>query len=361
MIFDTRRRAWVGAIGAAALLAACTPQGGVAVNTPQVNMDPGPLARMSQSAEQSFAGLRIPGITVNASGAGAGTAGGAAPVAGQAQVRDPFAGQGVKQTAVPGAPAGGVTVPAATITVNPNAAAASAAPSATAPAAAPAAAAARVHTVAAGETAWSVARKYGVTIQDLARANGLPESMSIRTGQRLNVPAAGAVVASNQVTAPGAGSPTPEPPSAAKPLPSETTVPASKPIAPSQAPDLGKTRTAASGSGRFAMPVAGSISRAYAKGRNEGIDISAAPGAPVKAAGSGTVAAVTRDTEGTPIVVVRHSDNMLTVYAGIDGLAVEKGQQVKAGQQIGKARNSGPVHFEVRNGFESVDPEKYLN
>ena len=88
--------------------------------------------------------------------------------------------------------------------------------------------------------------------------------------------------------------------------------------------------------------------------------IAAPAGATVKAAGSGTVAAITRDTDGVPIVVIRHDGDLLTVYAGIDDLAVAKGDKVAKGDAIGKARASGRVHFEVRRGFESVDPEGYL-
>ena len=81
----------------------------------------------------------------------------------------------------------------------------------------------------------------------------------------------------------------------------------------------------------------------------------------MKAAGRGTVAAVTEDTSGAPIVVVRHDGNLMTVYTGLDGLDVAKGDSVSAGQSIGKAGRGGFVHFEVRQGFDSVDPEDYLN
>ena len=37
-----------------------------------------------------------------------------------------------------------------------------------------------------------------------------------------------------------------------------------------------------------------------------------------------------------------------------------EGDPVKRGQSMGTARNSGVVHFEVRKGFDSVDPEGYL-
>ncbi|MDO5620557.1 MAG: peptidoglycan DD-metalloendopeptidase family protein [Paracoccus sp. (in: a-proteobacteria)] len=220
--------------------------------------------------------------------------------------------------------------------------------------------AAQSHKVAAGETAWSVARKYGISIQELAQANSLPENMGLRTGQVLTIPAAAARTAS-AITAPGQGSPTPQPPSAAQPLPDEKTQPTTTPAPPSAAPNLGATRTAASGSGRLAMPVSGAIIRPYQKGRNDGIDISAPAGTPVSAAATGTVAAITRDVNQVPIVVVRHSDGLMTVYAGMGDVAVEKGATVQRGQALGKAGNSGSVHFEVRNGFESLNPEDYLN
>ncbi|ARJ70690.1 hypothetical protein B0A89_03640 [Paracoccus contaminans] len=292
------------------------------------------------------------------SGGGAASRTGAAAGAGaKPQVVDPFAGQGVAQPAIPKS---GGTAKAAGSTAAPARAGSGPGAPARAPQDAPQAGAGRTHTVATGETAWSVARKYGVSIQDLARANNLPETMSIRVGQRLAIPAGGSADPVTRVTAPGAGSPTPQPPSASEPLPSETTRPATAPAPKSDVPNLGKTRTKASGNGRLAMPANGSIVRTYKKGTNEGIDISAPPGSAVSAAASGTVAAVTRDTDGVPIVVVRHDSGLMTVYAGVDKLTVSKGDSVKRGQSIGTARNNGLVHFEVRNGFDSVNPEDYL-
>lgn len=267
---------------------------------------------------------------------------------GSVQVVDPFAGQGVKPYEIPG---GGAAPAAGT---------ASAAP---APAAAAAASGPdpRQHQVQAGETAWSIARKYGVTVADLASWNGLAADMTIHPGQRLTIPVVGARPGTQAVTAPGAGSPTPRPPSAATALPSEATVPpAARQAAAPAGPDLGATRTAASARGHFAMPASGAIARAYKKGSNDGIDIKAEPGSAVKAAAGGTVAAITRDTNGMPIVVIRHQGELMTVYTGIDALSVSKGDTVTAGQAIGKTRPDGMVHFEVRQGFESVDPADYL-
>ncbi|WBU65088.1 M23 family metallopeptidase [Paracoccus aerodenitrificans] len=265
--------------------------------------------------------------------ADAGNTAGASPV-----VRDPFAGQGVAQPDIPGGGATSASNTASATTTMREA---------------------TTHRVVAGETGWSIARRYGISVQQLAEANSLDAAMTLRVGQSLNIPAH-AVRTANTVTAPGTGSPTPTPPSASQPLPDEETAPSSAPSPKPATPDLGATRTAASGSGRFRMPVAGAIVRTYSKGSNEGIDIAAAPGTAVEAAGNGSIAAITRDTDGVPIVVIRHEGELLTVYAGLSQLSVQKGDQVSAGQKVGTAGNSGSIHFEVRQGFESADPEDYL-
>jgi len=110
------------------------------------------------------------------------------------------------------------------------------------------------------------------------------------------------------------------------------------------------------------MPVQGRIIRAYARGRNDGIGIGAPAGTDVLAAASGTVAAITQDTDQVPILVIRHQNNLLTVYANIDGIRVERGDTISRGQAIATVRRGDPsfLHFEVREGFESVDPMPYL-
>ncbi len=225
------------------------------------------------------------------------------------------------------------------------------------------------HKVERGETAFSIARLYNVSIRSLADWNGLGSDFSVREGQFLLIPVAlpgeqtdpfnEADIAT--VTPPGAVSPTPTPPSASKPLPIEETKPVAAPVEKVAAPDLGKTETKSS-TARMSFPVKGDIIREYAKGRNEGIDISATPGAPVVAADAGTVAAITEDTNGVPIIVVRHAGSLLTVYSNVDALTIKKGDSVSRGQKLAEIRRTGTpaLHFEVRDGFESVDPMSFL-
>ncbi len=226
------------------------------------------------------------------------------------------------------------------------------------------------HRVVRGETVYSVSRLYNVRVKAIAEWNGLGPELGVREGQMLLVPQAGqkaptTVTAPETTPAPGAGTQTPVPPSASAPLPDETpSVPVPAADVP-KAPDLGAQTTApapqTNANAQFVMPVQGTIIRDYTAGKNEGIDIGAPAGTSVKAAGSGTVAAVTTNTSGVAIVVIKHSE-FLTVYTNLDSLTVKKGDSVSKGQTIGKVRAGDPsfLHFEVRRGLQSVDPNDYL-
>lgn len=217
------------------------------------------------------------------------------------------------------------------------------------------------HQVQPGETAFSIARIYNVTPRALADWNGLGADLEVRTGQFLLVPVALDPPPATTPVPPGRGSVAPPPPSAATPLPPVDATPEPAPTPPS--PQMAEDATEASDTGRLLMPVAGSIIRPYEAGTNDGIGIAAAAGTTVRAADAGTVAAITRDTDQVPIIVLRHADNLLTVYAGVDGIAVEKGDSVGRGDTIAAVRDGSPsfLHFEVREGFDSVDPMPFLN
>lgn len=226
------------------------------------------------------------------------------------------------------------------------------------------------HKVKRGETAYTISRLYQVPVKSLAEWNGLGSDFAVREGQFLLIPLkeepaaeltpAAAPVA---VTEPGAGTQTPVPPSASKPLPEEKVAPAAvKPAAETlPKPELPKPTRASSAA--MAYPVQGKIIKTYSKGRNDGIDIAGAAGAPVNAAEAGTVAAITKDSNNVPIVVIRHSQKLLTVYQNVANITVKKGETVARGQRIASLRGGDDayVHFEVRDGFESIDPLNYLN
>ncbi|CAN0034828.1 unnamed protein product, partial [Chrysoparadoxa australica] len=102
--------------------------------------------------------------------------------------------------------------------------------------------------------------------------------------------------------------------------------------------------------------------REYNPGTNPGIDISAAPGTPVSAAASGSVISVAKKTDGASFIIVRHPDNVNTVYLNVADIGVNVGDAVSRGQQIGRVApgDVGFLHFEVRKGLDSTDPMSYL-
>ncbi|WP_213686299.1 peptidoglycan DD-metalloendopeptidase family protein [Roseicyclus sp.] len=225
------------------------------------------------------------------------------------------------------------------------------------------------HRIARGETAYSIARLYNVSVRSLAEWNGLGPDLAVREGQFLIIPivldesAADAVVATAAPGAsvaplpPSAATPLPEPIQAA-PLPQQTSAApvAAPPPAAQPAPAPQPTSTA-----RFTQPVAGDIIRPYGRG-NEGIDIAAPSGTAVRAAGDGEVAAITQSTDQIPILVVRHPDGLMTIYANISNIAVARGDRVTQGQKLAEVGAGSPsfLHFEVRRGFEALDPTQFL-
>ncbi|NYS26326.1 LysM peptidoglycan-binding domain-containing protein [Rhodobacteraceae bacterium 2376] len=233
------------------------------------------------------------------------------------------------------------------------------------------------HRVERGESAYSIARLYNVTPRALADWNGLDPEMRVREGQVLTIPTAAQTARRNAeaqeeetrtaaaAPPPGSGSSTPTPPSAARPMPEEApsereTAAAAEEERPSP-PAMVEDRTEASAA-RLSMPLDGRIIRAYSPGRFDGIGIAGSAGSSVRAAASGTVAAITRDTNNVPIMVIRHEGDLLTVYANIDDLRVERNDRVSRGQVIATVRAGDPsfLHFEVRDGFNSVDPMPLL-
>lgn len=234
------------------------------------------------------------------------------------------------------------------------------------------------HRIARGETAYSIARLYNVSVRSLAEWNGLGPDLAVREGQYLIIP----IILDNSASATPIGSAAPGasvaplPPSASAPLPEAivaatppqqtttgTALPAPAPTSTAQpAPTPAPAPTAqAAGTARFSQPVAGNIIRPFGRG-NEGIDIGAPSGTAVRAAGDGEVAAITQDTDQIPILVVRHPDGLMTIYANITNIAVARGDRVTRGQQLAAVGGGSPsfLHFEVRRGFEALDPTQFL-
>lgn len=216
------------------------------------------------------------------------------------------------------------------------------------------------HRVEKGETAYSIARLYGVSVTALASWNGLGPDLGVRENQELLIPI---VSDANRITSaadldtqPGQGTPVAPPPLAAEPLPEdigEAAEPAS--------PNLSQYRTPAGG--RLGAPVSGTVTRKFNAARPNGIAFAATPGTAVHAAGAGEVAAVTDAVGGLgTIVLIRHKDDLITTYSTLSDVTVKEGDRVQSGQVIGKVaeRDKPELQFDVFRGTTNVDPTPYL-
>jgi len=99
---------------------------------------------------------------------------------------------------------------------------------------------------------------------------------------------------------------------------------------------------------------------------NDGINIRAPKGTPVRAAQNGVVVYSGNDLEGYGnLILVRHQNNMMSAYAHLDKTLIKRGDTVKQGQSIGTVGSTGQVntpqlHFEIRKGTKALNPVKYL-
>ena len=124
----------------------------------------------------------------------------------------------------------------------------------------------------------------------------------------------------------------------------------------------------------LSWPVNGTVSMQYGsrvhptfktKIFNSGIDIKAASGTPVKAAGAGEVLYQGWLRGFGQVVIIDHGGDISTVYAHLGGTSVREGASVKAGTVIGKVGNTGTdseygLHFEVRKNGSAVNPMNFL-
>jgi murein DD-endopeptidase MepM/ murein hydrolase activator NlpD len=250
------------------------------------------------------------------------------------------------------------------------------------------------HTVASGETIYSLARHYRLTPMAIAKANNVGLDHRVKVGDRVVIPglsgSAPRIAAPAQPPAPPAPPPaqrvaaakqpqTPAAPPPAKqpagqkvvqadpPASARVVTPAADPV-PDSAPTGTTGSTSASPS--FRWPVKGRVITGFGKKgdgqQNDGINVAVPEGTPIKAAEEGVVAYAGNELKGYGnLVLVRHSNGFVTAYAHASELAVKKGETVKRGQVIGKAGATGNVsspqlHFEVRKGATPVDPTQYL-
>ncbi len=114
----------------------------------------------------------------------------------------------------------------------------------------------------------------------------------------------------------------------------------------------------------WAWPTEGRILAGFEDGKNKGIDIAGKAGQQILAAGSGKVMYAGSVRGYGNLVIVRHSNNLLSAYAHNQAILVKEGQSVQKGQLIAEMGNSDSdavkLHFEIRQQGKPVDPSRFL-
>jgi lipoprotein NlpD len=114
----------------------------------------------------------------------------------------------------------------------------------------------------------------------------------------------------------------------------------------------------------WVWPAEGKILSHFSDGR-KGIDIAGKLGQPVLAAGAGKVLYAGSGIRGYGnLVIVKHTNNLLSAYAHNKTIFVKEDQTVNKGQKIAEMGNSDSdvvkLHFEIRQQGKPVDPSKFL-
>ena len=211
------------------------------------------------------------------------------------------------------------------------------------------------HKVGSGETGIAIARAYGMVWADIVMMNTLRPPYTLQVGQNLLLPSA----ASSEKLPTEL---TPEMRAAAFNLDIDDIVTGGNPASAFVAAPAAVTGF----TGQFTWPVNGAIIARFGSqggGRvNDGLNIAAPGGTPVRAAAPGTVA-YSGNEIGVfgGLVLVDHGGGWVTAYGHLGSLNVSKGDRVSAGQSLGGVGETGYVsqpqlHFEIRQNRNPLDP-----
>ncbi|MFN7088092.1 MAG: peptidoglycan DD-metalloendopeptidase family protein, partial [Burkholderiales bacterium] len=115
----------------------------------------------------------------------------------------------------------------------------------------------------------------------------------------------------------------------------------------------------------WGWPTSGRIVGAFNDGSSKGIAIAGKLGQPVVASAAGRVIFSGVGIRGFgKLIVIKHNNTFLSVYAHNSELLVKEGQTVAKGQKIAEMGNTDTdqvkLHFEIRRLGKPVDPVKLL-
>jgi len=237
-----------------------------------------------------------------------------------------------------------------------------------------------------GDTLYAIAFGYGLDAMEVARLNGISKPYTIYPGQKLMLapPTRGP---GNADVSPGVEIKTVKTPASSttrtvETRPIETNPVETKPVETEKAAEEAQTTPSTTADapkpappsaaesvdpGAWKWPTEGRVIRGFVAGdpARNGLDIAGREGQPVTASAAGQVVYSGNGLIGYgELIIVKHSEDMLSAYAHNRVRLVKEGDQVWAGQKIaemGKNSSDQPLlHFEIRQLGKPVNPMNYL-
>ncbi len=243
------------------------------------------------------------------------------------------------------------------------------------------------YTVRKGDTLLKIALDFGQNYRDIVAWNNLADPDDIKVGQVLRVTPPdrnggnNGLAGTNPITMPGVDKPAVPPKKTAprgdkKPYTDGGLADAQKDDNPSVNPKAAERPSGALAAGStvtasddeklsWMWPSNGRIIATFDEGKSKGIDIAGKLGQQVMAAGSGKVMYAGSGIRGYGnLVIVKHSNSLLSAYAHNRAILVKEGESVAKGQAIAEMGDSDAdtvkLHFEIRQQGKPVDPSKFL-
>lgn len=192
------------------------------------------------------------------------------------------------------------------------------------------------HRVEKGQTLWKIARIYGVSIEEILKANNIADSTLIASGQSILIP----------------GRP--------KALPFDTSIllnvnDGRGPTADSLPISLPED---------FIWPAKGKIVCGFGdkigNSSSKGITLRLCAQSDIVASASGRVVfAEEKFRSYGKTIIISHPEGLMSVYASLSRILVKPGDYISQGMAIAKC--GGEMHFEIRKGYISQNPYYYLS
>jgi len=199
------------------------------------------------------------------------------------------------------------------------------------------------HQVAPGDTLYSIAWRYDLDVRRLARANGISQPYTILKGQVLSLNTKGVTLNSRPVSPP-----TQSRASSSRPATEVKSAP--KPMV------FSKNLV-------WQWPVKGSVVKGYSpEDLRKGLSIKSKDGPDVRPAAPGTVVYAGDGLRGYgKLIIIKHSEILLSAYGHNEKILVKEGQSVKSTETISKLGSKETLYFEIRKDGYPVNPSVYID